>query len=165
MKSNDRPNRLKNALESPFGGFPYLVRIRDSCGQEFEFGKGAQHWCEKPLVMHLKTPRAEKATARLDGLEFLELFRTGQIDLSGNLYLMSEMRDHLGLTLSPPQLLAQVVRARLLQFQNLSLDLGIIRFGGIQLGQECRILLICARKVQMIAKFVDLLIPLLQIHL
>jgi len=70
--------------------------------------------------MHFKTPRAEKAVTRLDGLECLELFRTGQIDLSGNLYLLTELRDYLGLTLSLPQLLGQAVRARLLQFQNLS---------------------------------------------
>lgn len=118
--SSQTSNKLRQALESPLGDFRYLVRIRDSRGQQFDLGKGAQHWYGQPLTILIKTPRAEKAIARLDGLECLELFRTGQIDFIGNLYLLSELRDHLGLALSIPQLLGQVARARLFQFQDLS---------------------------------------------
>ena len=112
--------RLKEQFESTFEDFPFLVRIKDSRGQEFEFGKSAHHWREEPLNIHLKSVKAEKVTTNLDGLQFLELFRTEQIDLSGNLYLLSELKNHLGLNLSLPQLLGQVIRAKLFQFQNLS---------------------------------------------
>ena len=112
--------RLKEQFESTFEDFPFLVHIRDSRGQEFEFGKGAHHWREEPLKIHLKSVKAEKVMVRLDGLQFLELFRTEQIDLFGNLYLLSELKSHLGLNLSLPQLLGQVIRAKLFQFQNLS---------------------------------------------
>ena len=99
--------RLKEQLESTFEDFPFLMRIKDSRGQEFELGKGAHHWREEPLKIHLKSVKAEKVTANLDGLHFLELFRTGQIDLFGNLFLLSELRDHLGLNLSLLQLVCQ----------------------------------------------------------
>jgi hypothetical protein len=112
--------RLKEQLESTFEDLPFLMRIKDSRGQEFEFGKGVHHWREEPLKIHLKSVKAEKVTANLDGLQFLELFRTGQIDLFGNLFLLSELRDHLGLNLSLLQLLCQVISAKLFQFQNLS---------------------------------------------
>jgi cyclopropane-fatty-acyl-phospholipid synthase len=117
---NSASVRLMEQLESTFGEFPFLVHIKDSRGQEFEFGKGAQHWREESLKVHLKSVKAEKAMVRLDGLQFLELFRTGQIDLFGNLYLLVELKKHLGLTLSLPQLLRQVISAKLFQFQNLS---------------------------------------------
>jgi len=107
-------------LGSTFGEFLFLVHIKDSRGQEFEIGKDAYHWREEPLKIHLKSIKAEKAMARLDGLQFLELFRTGQIDLFDNLYLLCELKKHLGLTLSLPQLLSQVIKAKLFQFQNLS---------------------------------------------
>lgn len=111
---------LMEQLESNFRDFPFLVHIRDSRGQEFEFGKDDHHWREQPLKIHLKSVKAEKVMARLDGLQFLELFRNGQIDLFDNLYLLCELRDHLRVNLSLPQLLGQVISAKLFQFQNLS---------------------------------------------
>ena len=120
MDLNSASVRLREHFESTIGEFPFQVQIKDSRGQEFEFGKDAHHWREESLKVHLKSVKAEKAMVRLDGLQFLELFRTGQIDLFGNLYLLGELRDHLGLTLSLPQLLGQVIKAKLLQFQNLS---------------------------------------------
>ena len=112
--------RLEEQINSAFGKFPFLVHITDARGHEFEFGKDEHHWRDEPLKVHLKTVKAEKAMAGLDGLQFLELFRNGQIDLSGNLYLLSELKRHLELTLSLPQLLRQVISAKLFQFQNLS---------------------------------------------
>jgi len=117
---NSASVRLKEQLEPTFGDFPFLVHIKDSRGQEIEFGKGARHWREEPLKIHLKSANAEKALVRLDGMQFLELFRTGQIDLFDNLYLLCELRDHLGVNLSLLQLLRQVISAKLFQFQNLS---------------------------------------------
>ena len=111
---------LMEQLESNFGIFPFLVHITDSRGQAFEFGKGGYHCREQPLKIHLKSVKAEKVMARLDGLQFLELYRNGQIDLFDNLYLLCELRDHLGVNLSLPQLLGQVISAKLFQFQNLS---------------------------------------------
>ena len=52
---------LMEQIESTFGEFPFLVLIKDSRGQEFDFGKGAQHWREEPLKIHLKSVKAEKA--------------------------------------------------------------------------------------------------------
>lgn len=112
--------RLKETLEKHFAGFPYLVSIKDARGQVFELGKGGRHWRNQPLNIHLKTLEAETSMARLDGLQFLELFRTGQIDLTDNLYLLCCLRDQVGANLTMSQLLGQVLRARLFQFQNIS---------------------------------------------
>jgi hypothetical protein len=59
--------RLKEQLESSFEGFPFLMRIRDSRGQEYEFGKGAHHWREDPLKIHLKSVKSEKVMVYLSG--------------------------------------------------------------------------------------------------
>lgn len=117
---NSASAHLMERLCSSFAEFPFLVQIKDSMGHEFSFGKNVQHWREDSLQIHLKSVKAERAMAGLDGLQFLELFRNGQIDLSGNLYLLVELKYHLGLTLSFPQLLRQVISAKLLQFQNLN---------------------------------------------
>jgi len=111
-------DRLKERLTSVFGDFPYRVCVTDWTGAEFDFGRGRPHWSGGALEMHIRTPAAGKATADLDGLRFLEHFRCGDVDLTGNLYLLSELRFHAGLKLSWPQLLGQVLKARLLQFQD-----------------------------------------------
>ena len=63
---NSASVRLKEQLEPTFGGFPFLVHIKDSRGQEIEFGKGARHWREEPQKIHLKSAKAEKALVSLD---------------------------------------------------------------------------------------------------
>lgn len=112
--------RLFEQLRPRLAAFPFQIQVLDSRGRQAEFGKDNHHWREQPLIIHVKSVKAEKALGKLDGLQCLELFRTGQIDLSGNLYLLVEMKNYLGLTLSLPQLISQVITARLFQFQNLS---------------------------------------------
>ena len=107
--TNSASIRLMGQINSAFGKFPFLVHVTDSRGNKFEFGKRDQHWRNEHLKIHLKTVKAEKAMAGLDGLQFLELFRNGQIDMSGNLYLLSELKHHLALTLSLPQLLLSLI--------------------------------------------------------
>jgi len=110
--------RLRQNLEEAFAEFPFHVHVQDWSGNEFQLGKGEPHWTRQPLHVHIKTIAAAKDSADLNALGFLERFRDGEIDLTGNLYLLSELRDHAGLTLSFGQLLGQVARARLFQFQN-----------------------------------------------
>lgn len=117
---NSSSSRLFEQLRSRLEAFPFLIRVVDSRGRQAEFGKDDHHWREQPLTIHLKSVKAEKALGSLDGLQCLELFRAGQIDLSGNLYLLPEMKNYLGLALSLPQLISQVITAKLFQFQNLS---------------------------------------------
>jgi cyclopropane-fatty-acyl-phospholipid synthase len=114
-----RHTLLRERLESVFVDFPYRVRITDWIGGEFVLGKEAEHWAQDVLRVHIKTAAAGKAAVDLDGLRFLERFRNGEIDLTGNLYVLAELRNHAGLSLSCWQLLRQVLRARLLQFQDM----------------------------------------------
>ena len=111
--------QLRKRLESTFKDFPYRVIYSDWTGDEVALGEGKAHWAVKPLHIHIKTVAAGRAAIALDGLRFLERFRNGEIDMTGNLYLLSELRDHAGLTLSRWQLFGQVLRARVLQFQDL----------------------------------------------
>lgn len=110
---------LRRRVESEFADFPYKVVITDWCGNCFSVGKNGQHWANVPLEAHIKTAEAGKDVAALDGLQTLERFRKGEIDLTGNLYLLSELRDHARLKLSPLQLFRQMLQARILQFQDL----------------------------------------------
>lgn len=109
---------LQARVRAAFSDFPFLVRVRDWDGHEFEFGGETAHWLKQPLCIHIKNAAAGKDAANLDGLAFLERFRNGEIDLTGNLYVLSELRDYGGLTLSLRQLLGQVFRVRMLQFQD-----------------------------------------------
>lgn len=112
--------RLRSRLESVFAEFPYRIQVKDWNGNQFSVGLGKDHWAQRPLDIHVKTLAAGKDAASLKALEFLERFRNGEVDLTGNLYLISELRNHAGLMLSSWQLLGQALRARLLQFQDIS---------------------------------------------
>jgi hypothetical protein len=115
---DDTARRLHARLVSTFEEFPYLVRVRDWNGYEFEFGGRKTHWSRQPLYIHIKTAAAGRDASALNGLGFLERFRNGEVDLTGNLYVLSELRDYSNLTLSLGQLVGQVLKARMLQFQD-----------------------------------------------
>ena len=112
--------QLRTHLESVFAEFPYRIHVTDWNGSQFAMGVGQQHWTRKPLEIHFKTVAAGKDALDLNGLRFLEHFRNGDIDLTGNLYLLSDLRNYAGLALSRWQLVRQVLRARLFQFQDIS---------------------------------------------
>ena len=106
-------------LESVFADFPYRIHVENWNGNKFVLGQRGRHWAQKPLEIHIKTVEAGEDAMNLDGLRFLERFRNGEIDLTGNLYLLSELRDHAGLALTRWQLFGQALRAGMLQFQDM----------------------------------------------
>jgi len=112
------PRRLRSFLETAFRAFPWPVSIRDWTGQRYELGGDQPHWYGRGLDVHIKTPRAGAQLMRLDGMGFLERHLEGEVDLEGNLYLLSEIRKHGRLPLKPWYALTALLRNT--TFQNVS---------------------------------------------
>ncbi|MBW2256384.1 MAG: class I SAM-dependent methyltransferase, partial [Deltaproteobacteria bacterium] len=73
-------------------------------------GGDAAHWCGHDLHMTLGSPAAGQDLLDLDGMRFLERFLEGEVDLEGNLYLLSEIREHARLSLKPWHIAARLLR-------------------------------------------------------
>ena len=109
---------LRAFLESAFRTFPWRIVITDWTGQRYPLGGDQPHWYGQALDVHIRTPRAGGQLLGMDGLGFLERFLEGEVDLSGNLYLMSEIRSHARLPLRPMHALAALLKNT--AFQNAS---------------------------------------------
>lgn len=72
--------------------FPYDIILKDSSGHLLKLGQGKAHWAQKPLIVHFKSPQSLRAIQKKNILKCLELFLDGQIDFSGNLYLLSDIQ-------------------------------------------------------------------------
>jgi cyclopropane fatty-acyl-phospholipid synthase-like methyltransferase len=102
---------MREMIESVFKPFPWDARVTDWTGQSYMVGNGVPHWSgHKLLDIRIKTARAGRALLALDGMSFLEHFLDQDVDLTGNVYLLSEIRAYGGLKLRPWQVLVHRLR-------------------------------------------------------
>ena len=87
----DRAERLREMLETRFSKFPWVILIRDWTGATYAIGGEHQHWCGEPLTITIKSDRAGGKLLALDAFRFLECFLKGEVDLDGNLYILSDI--------------------------------------------------------------------------
>jgi len=94
-------SRVRDAVEASLDGFPWHVRVHDWAGHVFSSAATQTHWSDQPLDITLKCSEAGSALLARDGLMLARLFLRGQIDLEGNLYVVSDLLKHarLGLRL------------------------------------------------------------------
>lgn len=108
-------NRLQDFLSKALAGFPWLLNVVEPDGKEYSFGGDKVHWCGQPLTVKLHTDAVVRDLMSLNGFTFLERFLVGEVDLTGNLFILTDLGAHLRLALSRRQLLAAFVRNNLFQ--------------------------------------------------
>lgn len=75
-----------------FSGFPWQVAFCDWTGRSYSLGGDKLHWTGENLQVTVKTPQAAKTLMACDVLGFLDKFVEGEVDLTGNLYLLTEVK-------------------------------------------------------------------------
>ncbi len=95
---------LQNCLSSVLSEFLYELRVTDCNGRQYTIGQCQDHWAKQPLFLDVKTDRAAKSIIQTDVLKTLDHFLEDEINLKGNLYLLSDIQHiYLKAILSPWQ--------------------------------------------------------------
>lgn len=107
IPSLQRPERSRTSqklqafIDAALRELPWEVVITDWDGHTYEVGGHEAHWSGENLSVHIKTEAAGKDLLRLDGLRFLERFLEDDVDLEGNLYVLTNLRKASSLRLNP----------------------------------------------------------------
>jgi cyclopropane-fatty-acyl-phospholipid synthase len=96
-------------------GFPWSVRFQDWTGRRWSAGGDAAHWSGLPLEVTFHTEAAGRALLARDVMGFLERHLAGEVDLEGNLYVISDLRAYARLDMSWPRALWSALRNRAFQ--------------------------------------------------
>ena len=83
-------------------------------------GAGRTALARPPLEVHLRSKAAGHDLLSLNALAFLDRFVRGEVDLRGNLYLLSDIRNHAKLSVPFWQLVPQLLKSKALLFQGVS---------------------------------------------
>ncbi len=99
-KSGSKASQLKSLFMSTMSTFPWQIDIKDWEGNQYSAGQGKPHWRNLPMHMHIKTERAGKLLMSLRALPYLDAFLAGEVDFSGNLFLLAEIRNYVQMNMS-----------------------------------------------------------------
>ena len=116
----DTSIRLQEFLEEMLIEFPWQIIVRDWVGKEYSLGGNTKHWRNLPLNIHIKSENAGRDLLSLNVLRFLERFVQNEVDIWGNMYLLSDIRCHANFVLSPWRLFLHLIPSGALLFQNIS---------------------------------------------
>nr|CAA9292522.1 hypothetical protein AVDCRST_MAG63-4481 [uncultured Armatimonadetes bacterium] len=86
--------RVRAFAQQKLSDFPWPVVFHDWTGATYEAGGSEKHWSPGPLVVTLKTERAARTLLGHDALGFLDRFLEGEVDLTGNLYLLTDIKRY-----------------------------------------------------------------------
>ena len=107
--------RLESMLIGSLARFPWPITVRDWEGHYYTTGGAAPHWCGKPLHFHFTSAAAGRDALARNGLGVLEAFIRGEVDISGNLYVLTHLRDYVDVDLPWWRVLRSLTRDRLFQ--------------------------------------------------
>ena len=107
--------RVRALTERRLEGLPWTVRFEDWTGGRWTVGEGRPHWSGEALRVAMHGEAAGRALLAGDVLGFLERFLAGDVDLEGNLYVLSDVREHAKLGLRPWQVVRHWLRSRAFQ--------------------------------------------------
>jgi len=120
LSVNDTSLRLQDFLQEMLATFPWQIIVQDWIGKEYSLGGNAYHWRNLPLNIHIKSENAGKDLLSLNIIRFLERFVQGEVDMWGNMYLLSDIRCHANLFLSPWWVFLHAIPGGALLFQNMA---------------------------------------------
>ena len=86
--------RLKSFTQELLSEFTYEIVFKDWTGDSYSRGQRQPHWKNCPLTIEVRTEAAARDIISLDGLGVLERFLAGDTELSGNLYLIADFKNH-----------------------------------------------------------------------
>ena len=112
--------QLQAFLRNTLGAFPWPIRVSDWTGQEYSLGLCEPHWRGLPLEVHIRSKAAGQDLLSLNAIAFLDRFLQGEVDLRGNLYLLSNIRNHAKLSVPLWRLVPRLLRSRALLFQSVT---------------------------------------------
>jgi cyclopropane-fatty-acyl-phospholipid synthase len=120
LPSRDTAVRLQAFLEGALDRFPHEIIITDWKGYSYSLGLKQPHWRGLPLEIHLKTKAGGQALLALNGLGFLDRFVAGEVDMTGNIYILAAIRDAMDLSLPWWRLLPRAIAGRTFLFQSVA---------------------------------------------
>jgi cyclopropane-fatty-acyl-phospholipid synthase len=91
--------RARDLVARKLECFPWPIRYQDWTGRSCALGCDAPHWCGEPFEITIKTEAAAKTLLAYDAMGFLEKYLQGEVDLDGNLYVLSDLRGYAGFDL------------------------------------------------------------------
>ena len=118
--SRDTAARLQAFLEQGLARFPYEFILTDWKGYSYSIGLKQPHWRGMPLEIHLETEAAGKDLLALNAMGYLDRFVAGEVDMTGNVYVLACIRDAMNLTMPWWRLLPRMIAGRSFQFQSIS---------------------------------------------
>ena len=109
MSSIDRVHQF---LARRLSRFPWRIVISDWQNHTYAIGGDREHWCGQPLQIRFKNERGIHDVLALNGQEVLEDFVRGDVDMSGNLYVLTQLEKYLDLRSARWRVLGALVRNR-----------------------------------------------------
>ena len=111
----DLASRVRAMTQGALAAFPWPVSFRDWAGGTWKAGGDAAHWSGRELEISLRTEAAARALEARDVVGVIERHLAGEIDLEGNLYVVSDLRRHARLDLGIGQALRSWLSHRAFQ--------------------------------------------------
>jgi len=108
--------RFSARCKELFNPFPWGIDMVDPDGATFVVGQDKPHWYPKRLQIYLKTTQAARALLDLNAFALVEAYLSGEVDLEGNFYVLTDIKDYLPVRLNLRQYIAAALRNR--GFQN-----------------------------------------------
>ena len=108
-------DRVHEFLARGLSGFPWRIVISDWQDRTYAIGGDREHWCGQPLQIRFNNERGIRDVLGLNGQGVLEDFVRGDVDMSGNLYVLSQIEKYLDLRSTRWRLLGALVRNRFAQ--------------------------------------------------
>lgn len=101
--------RIRHGLVSMLRRFPWRIEVADWTGDRYRLGGDEPHWFGAPLSVRFREAGPGLRLLAFDGRGFLEDFLAQRVDLEGNLFLLTAIRDHLFLQLDWRQTLRHLL--------------------------------------------------------
>ena len=108
-------DQVHEFLARGLSGFPWRVVISDWQDRKYAIGGDREHWCGQPLQIRFNNLRGIHDVLALNGQEVLEDFVRGDVDMSGNLYVLTQIEKYLDLRSARWRVFGALVRNRFFQ--------------------------------------------------
>ena len=108
-------DRVHEFLACSLSSFPWRIVISDWQDRTYAIGGDRDHWCGQPLQIRFNNERGIHNILALNGKEVLEDFVRGDVDMSGNLYVLTQIEKYLDLRSARWRALGAMVRNRFFQ--------------------------------------------------
>ncbi|MBL4868882.1 MAG: hypothetical protein JKY67_21160 [Pseudomonadales bacterium] len=115
---NETAIEVKNFITATMASFPWRIDVTDWMGNHYFLGQGQQHWRGTTMKLTLKTERVGRLLLGMRAMKFLDAYVEGEVDIDGNVYLASEIRNYAKLDMTKWEIFSQSFSN--LTFQNVS---------------------------------------------